>query len=205
MEISELTLKLVLLLIPGAIASLIVEQLTIHKDWNSFRFIMSSIVLGCLSYLLLQLIYWFPCIEIEDKTLQFWITLADSDSIPYTEILYASCASIIIGLVITLSIQQKWIFKIARKLKVSFKYGDECLYYYFLNTKDLSEVYVRDFEQDLTFHGFVQAFSESEFERELVLVNVDVYTLSNSNFLYSSPAIFISKEKNNNWQIEIPK
>ncbi|MDO9340449.1 MAG: hypothetical protein Q7T72_07985 [Bacteroidales bacterium] len=204
MEISELTFKIVLLFIPGAITSLIVDQLTIHKEWNAFRFIVNSIVLGVVTYLFVQLIYLIPCINPNHKTLDFWQPTNNTKIIPYLEILYASIVGVILGFIFTLGIQKKWIFKLARLLKVSSKYGDECLYYYFLNAKDLSEVYVRDHEQNLTYHGFIQAFSESNFEREIVLTNVDVYNLSDSTFLYNSDAIFLSKPKDKIWQIEIP-
>lgn len=56
MEISELTLKLILLLIPGAVASIIYEKLTIQKKWPAFKFLAHSILFGALSYLLTQLI-----------------------------------------------------------------------------------------------------------------------------------------------------
>lgn len=54
MEISELTLKLVLLLVPGAIASMMFEKLTVHKKWTPFQFVTNSILMGGLSYLLAQ-------------------------------------------------------------------------------------------------------------------------------------------------------
>jgi hypothetical protein len=204
MEISELTFKLIMLFIPGAICSIIISELTIHKPWSSFRFVVNSIVLGLLSYLIVQLITIIPFLNSEQKILSFWNVVNGTINISYTEILYASIVGAILGFIFTLGIQRKWIYKIARILKVSFKYGDECLYYYFLNAKDLNEVYVRDYEQDLTYHGYIQAFSESDFEREIVLTNVDVYSLSDSMFLYNSDAIFISKSKSNNWQIETP-
>lgn len=204
MEISELTLKIILLLIPGAISALIVEQLTIHKQWSSFRFVMSSIVLGCISYLVLQFVYWIPCITIENRNLNFWHTLTDTITIPYTEIFFASLCAIFIGFVISKGIQHKWLFKLSKKFKVSTKFGDESLYYYFLCSDDLTDVYVRDFDNNLTYHGVIDSFSESEIDRELVLINVDVYDLLESKLLYSTPAIFLSKPKNCHWQIEKP-
>lgn len=204
MEISELTFKLIMLFIPGAVASIIVEQLTIHKEWNAFRFITNSVVLGILSYLLLQIIYLIPIFNETSASLDFWHSTNNVKSIPFLEILFSSLIGIVLGFIITLGIQKKWLFKIASFLKVSYKYGDECLFYYFLDTKDLSEIYVRDFEQKLTYHGFIQTFSESELERELVLKDVDVYTLNKSKLLYHTEIVFISKPKSSAWQIEMP-
>jgi hypothetical protein len=204
MEISELTFKIIMLFIPGAISSLIVAELTIHKEWIPFKFVVNSVILGLLSYLVVQMIYLIPWISPSSKLLEFWQPLSKTDNISYVEILFASLSGVLLGFIFTFAIQKKWIFKIARKLKVSFKYGDECLYYYFLNAKDLNEVYVRDLEQNLTYHGFIQAFSESDYERELVLTNVDVYQLSDSTLLYNTDAMFISKPRDSNWQIETP-
>jgi len=204
MEISELTFKIIILFIPGAISSLIVAELTIHKEWTPFKFVVNSVILGLLSYLIVQLIYLIPCITPKYELLEFWQPLSKTNNISYLEILFASISGVFLGFIFTYTIQKKWIFKIARKLKVSFKYGDECLYYYFLNAKQLNEVYVRDLDQNLTYHGFIQAFSESDFERELVLTNVDIYRLSDSTLLYNTDAMFISKPKNSSWQIETP-
>jgi hypothetical protein len=204
MEISELTLKIILIFIPGAIASLILDQLTIHKDWSSFTFVIHSIILGLITYLFIQLFYLVPFINPTGKVLKFWQSINDTKSIPFIEILYASIFSVFLGFGITFIVQRKWLFKIARWSRISFKYGDECLYYYFLNAKDLKEVYVRDYDQNLTYHGFIQVFSESDYERELVLTNVDVYRLSDSHHLYNTDAIFISKSKSSNWHIETP-
>ncbi len=49
MEISELTLKLIIILIPGAIATVIIDKLTIHKEWPPFKFVVNAIILGIFS------------------------------------------------------------------------------------------------------------------------------------------------------------
>ena len=47
---SELTIKLIIILIPGAIATLIFGKLILHKEWSSFRFVLYSILFGIVSY-----------------------------------------------------------------------------------------------------------------------------------------------------------
>ena len=54
MELTELTLRLVVLLLPGAIAALIVDKLTPHRPWSSFRFILHAIILGSITYITYQ-------------------------------------------------------------------------------------------------------------------------------------------------------
>jgi hypothetical protein len=38
MEISAFTMRLLILLLPGLIAAVIVERLTLHPKWEQFRF-----------------------------------------------------------------------------------------------------------------------------------------------------------------------
>jgi len=122
MEISELTFKIIMLFIPGAISSLVLAELTIHKEWTPFKFVVNSIILGLLSYLFVQLIYLIPFISPDNKTLEFWQPLNKNEYIPYVEILYASMSGAFLGFIFTFSIQNKWIYRIARKFNLSYKY-----------------------------------------------------------------------------------
>ena len=57
MNLSEIALKLIIILIPGILCTLIIEKLTVHKKWSSFKFGIHSIITGALSYLILQIIF----------------------------------------------------------------------------------------------------------------------------------------------------
>ena len=97
MEISEFTLKLILILVPGAIASIIFEKLTIYKKWSAFEFTAMSVLFGGISYLLAQFI--LTSIPYFDQTPleNFWQNL-HTKVIPYSAILSASMASIFVAL-----------------------------------------------------------------------------------------------------------
>jgi len=55
-------------------------------------------------------------------------------------------------------VNYKIFHKFAQKLLISQKYGDENLYSYYLNAKEIDWVYVRDFERKLTYQGRVISF-----------------------------------------------
>lgn len=119
MEISEFTLKLILLLIPGAIASLIFVKLTTHTKWNTFKFLAHSILFGALSYLSAILV----CAS--DPALQsFWSNLP-VNAIPYSAIFKASLSSVPIGFLSAAIDNYKLINQLGMKLKISKKYGYE--------------------------------------------------------------------------------
>lgn len=192
MEISELTLKLILILIPGSISCIIYERLTIHKQWGSFKFLTNAILFGAISYLLAQFIFSI-CGKSEGLT-AFWENLP-SREIPYKAILKASFVSLFVGLAASGIDHYKLINRFGKALRLTNKYGDENLYSYFLNARNVEEVYVRDIKNDLTYHGMLSSFSENDEINELVLWDVVVYKYSNSKELYRVDKLYLSKSK----------
>lgn len=200
MEISELTLKLILLLIPGSIACVIYERLTIHKQWNSFKFVTNAILFGGVSYLLAQVV--FNICGNDASFTSFWENLPTKE-IPYRAIIKASLLSIVVGLCSTGMDHYKVVNRFGKWLRLTNKYGDENLYSYFLNAKGVEEVYVRDIENNLTYHGLINSFSENDDIKELVLIDVVVYEYETSKKLYELDKIYLSKSKDS-LIIELP-
>lgn len=196
---TELTIKLIILLIPGALGCIIYEKLTIHKDWSQFRFILNSIILGSTAYFICQLVVsggiWGLNLFFEEPlnsySLKVWSELSE-ESIPYTEVLCGSIVGIILGVLITNIEQTKKLNKFANKLNISTKYGDENLYTHFLNADEIEEVYLRDIKNNLVYHGVVAYFSENENFKEILLYDVSVYEYENSDHLYDIERIYLS-------------
>ena len=112
MDISQLTLKIMILLIPGGIGSIILERLTVHKPWSAFKFVINAIIIGVFSYLLLQLVTLFL---FKGSTLSIWESINEPTKIPYKEVIFSSCCGIIIGLLITAADTNKWLNRITPK------------------------------------------------------------------------------------------
>ena len=206
MEITEFTIKLIIILIPGAIASLIIESLTFHKKWTPFRIVFYSILLGGLSYLFLQSIYLV--IDRFDEsctnyTLGIWGTVINGDALPFNEILWACLISIFLGFSLSGIINEKLLFNRTPDW-ISTKFGDDSLYYFFLNSPEVYPVYIRDIKNNLTYHGIVHTFSEDDFKKEITLRDVTVYSYQDSELLYSVPYVYLSKSQNDDFIIEIP-
>ena len=203
MEISELTLKLILILIPGVIASIIINKLTIHDPWKPFNFILNAIILGVFSYLLLQLIenLFVVINNIRLPTpkpfipLKVWITITDSTFIPYTDIIYSSVCALVIGIIGTLMEHYDLLHRLGRKLNLTNKYGSLNLFSEFLNNKDTQWVTVRDYKNNLAYFGYVSTFSETNKISELVLCDVSVSTCDECSPLYELDEIYLSFAK----------
>jgi hypothetical protein len=209
MDVSGLTLKLIFILIPGALASMIFEKLTIHRPWNSFKFIAHSILFGVLSYLVtgwsISLIS--PFFNFHLAQLMLWRDLT-SKNIPFDEIGKATFTAIVIGFLSSALDSYKIINRFAAWLKITNKYGDINLYSHFLNSPNIGAVYFRDLKSKLTYHGFVEFFSETDEIKEIVLINVIVYNSEiesdkNTVELYRLNAVYLSRPKDE-VLIEIP-
>lgn len=201
MELSTLTIKLIIVLIPGAISSIIFEKLSEqHIKWGSFKFITNSILFGVISYAFSNQI---SCIMgLEQQSMEFWDKLYTTD-LQYRFIITTSFLSIATGYVFAKIDNFKLVNKVAQFIKVSNKYGDENLISYFLNAKDVNEVYVRIPNINITYHGMLNSFSANKDTVELVLRDVKVYDYESSKLTYELDKVYISRIQNE-LIIEIP-
>lgn len=203
MDVSQLTLKLIILLIPGALSVIIYNKLTINTKKKEFAFfIANSIVFGCINYLLCEAIFgWI--FNMDDFT-GFWLKLK-SDDIPFRAVAFASLFSLIIGLAGAKIDNFKVINRFAQKIRFTNKYGDENLFSYFLGLTDVNEVFIHDIEHNLTYNGTVRHYSETENFKEIVLENVNVYPYDHPELgiSYSLQKLYLARAKDN-LIIEVP-
>lgn len=119
------------------------------------------------------------------------------------ELLNTCLFGIVSGLFVTKMVQDKWVHKLARRYKISNKFGDENLYTRFLNSKEVDWVWVRDRRTDLIYEGDVQAFSETDGMREIVLSDVKIYNSKKPENFYEVPYIYLTFSQNE-FIIELP-
>lgn len=197
MDISSLTIKIIILLIPGLISYFIYKRITNRQTKRSdLMFISISILLGTLSYLALQIFcFKFNCLGYEN--LRTFELLATSTTIPYQEVFGASLFGIIIAYLFTFIDSYNIVNKIAIKIKASNKVNDENLFSIFLGDKDISWIYIRDIKNSLTYRGWIYSFSENEEDREVVLKEVTVYTYPEAIKLYDIASIYLNFKSEN--------
>ena len=207
MNISDLTLRLIFLLMPGAIAALVVEKLTFHRRWSIFSFILHSFLLGIGAYFFHQLLIYLCGLitRYNTKSLIFWDALFNTSiKISLKEIALTCILAIVIGYLISAVINHKLLFKSAKVFRVSKKYGDEDLWAYFLNSPDVKWIWVRDHTRKLIYEGWVQSFSVESSLREMLLREVKVFSNADGAFLYGVPAMYVSG-KSTDLTLELPK
>lgn len=208
MDVSSLTVKIIVLLLPGIVAALLVEKITVHKAWGQFRFLLYSIVLGAISYAILSVVVDIYNLSVSTRyhvTLTFWQSLfSTTQAVNPLEVIFSVVTSILIAVLASVAITKNWVIRVARMAKFTEKYGDESLYYFSLNSPEISWVWVKLAEEGLLYEGWRESFSEDANVREILLRSVKVYRLEDSQYLYDLPAVYLSMARNK-VIIEIPK
>jgi hypothetical protein len=207
MEFTNFTLKLVILLFPGLLGTVLIEKLVLHKPWNQFRFIMNVILVSSFSYFLLQLFSIETLsTDFKFKKLEFWnyIENSESTSIPFAEVFKSTLISIFISGFVSLMNKNGWINQFGQYLQITNKYGQESVYYRILNSKNTDWIYLRDIENNITYLGQVSKYNEDDKIREIVLNKVQVFRYKNSKFMYSIDTIYLTYPIEKQLIIEIP-
>lgn len=199
---NELVVTLVLILLPGIIAAVIADKITVHSRWGSFKFGLYAFLLGVGCYATLQLAFWAWCFMShvlcsncsEYGQLRIWsVALDDGVSIHGREVVLATILALPVAFLASWIVNFKLLNRLAQKLRITTKYGDENLYSHYLNSQEIDWIYVRDQESDLTYQGRVMSLSENESVNEVVLVDVTVFRYTDSKKLYEVPSLYISK------------
>jgi hypothetical protein len=199
MDISDVTIRLIVLFIPGAIAAVIVEKLTFHRPWATFPFILYSVLMGSATYIFHQLMFYVWELKsawlnhpYAPKPLNFWLSLFDkSIPISFKEVALSCFFAIIVGYLASALINSKLLFKTAKFFRVSMKFGDEDLWDYFLASPETGWIWVRDHSRGLVYEGWVTHVSVTPPFREILLREVKVFSNESGTFLYSVPAMYV--------------
>ena len=199
MELTEFAFKLLLLFFPGIICAYLIDQLTTHRPRDTFFFLLQSFVFGILCYFL----FWAGINIINHflpNNIKHQIAFLNSLTNPKTEfcfreIAYVTIISIILACAITIASSRKLLNKLAKRLRITKKFGELDVWGYFLNMNEVVWVTVRDHANDLIYDGWVQAFSDDSKEAELLLRDVSVYKNKTGQPLYQIGGLYISRNR----------
>lgn len=198
---NDLALLIGLISFPGLIATVICDKLLVHAErWNSFKYGIYTFIFGVGSYVVLQLLAWatfflsrhLPFLS-KNATLGLWSTLSSGHDLHFSEVAWATGLAPLIALAAVYCVNKKHMTRFAQRLGISNKYGDENLFSYFLNSPDVSWVYLRDPDAGFSYRGVVRSFSETKEVQEITLTDVTVYSYEDSDPLYQLDSIYLSK------------
>jgi hypothetical protein len=203
MDMTELTVKLLLLFFPGIICHQLVDALVVHRERKLHEVFLLSFVYGILSYLIFAAILcaasqsWSP-------QMAMFAALTDSEkSIDVWEVMSVSGLACVLAIVMSAALNRYWFHDIARSFGVSRKFGQPNVWSFALNANEVRWATVRDIENKLMFQGYVRAFSDNEDPAEILLTEVCVYNEHSAELLYEADHIYLARPRGN-LTIEFP-
>lgn len=198
MGISEFSLRIILLFLPGIISNLVLEHLTIIKDKGVFRFSIRALILGFLSYFAYFLVLFIirPFGK-PDVHIGFFNALQSAGSkIDFAEVAWVCIISVALAAILSFALSRKFFVRAAStfgliKVIPELNVWDHA----FSASPDRNWVVVRDIKNDFMYQGWVNARSDTADENELFLREVAVFLSSTGEELYTVPGLFISRNK----------
>jgi hypothetical protein len=199
-EISSVTLRVLLLFFPGVLCALLVDALTVHRERTPVQFLTHAFALGRGSYLSLALGRDFAAGVAAGLNLRepldvtfFEALLNDHTRIAWREIALATVEGLLLTCVVAAALNRRLIARAANSLRITRLTGDLDVWGFLFNSPAGGLVTVRDIAHDTAYHGTVEAFSESSERAELLLKEVEVFRNSTTVKLYDAARVYIAR------------
>lgn len=213
-DISELTVRLLVLFLPGIIATNTIDLLTTHRKRQPYQFVLHSYLIGAASYMILSFFVYLNnrLVEFHNEVPTWKVTfltslLNNKSAIIWTEVFFASVVGFILAIIIVKIINEKMIYRVANFLNISNKHGDDDVWDYLFSSEEVEWITVRDADTKIVYVGAVSTYSQKDEKRELILSQVEVYKEIGNNQplkdLYSLNNLYLSFDVNSKIIIEI--
>jgi Family of unknown function (DUF6338) len=195
LSVSTLFFELALIFIPGFVWMKIHSRYGFKGEKTQFDLILNAFIFGVLSYTVLYLVYRYKGwplrlfeLDVDNKR------LLQPELFP--EILFAVAISIVCGVLSLYFENHKLFTRFVQTIGATKTYGDEDVWDFVFNSSSsaVNFVHLRDFEQRVTYAGFVEVFSESGQLREIVLRDVIVYDFEQTE-MYRVPRLYLARER----------
>ena len=199
MQITRLTMTLLVLFFPGIVCTMLYDALTVHKERKGGGFFILAFVFGMLCYsvlLALKILLLGLSVGCLPITIELSFTSALSSARPRVDFLETTAATLLalpVALALSYAHTHKWLHKAARRFRISYKFGELGVWELAFASTMPEWILVQDFGNDRAYSGWVRAFSDTVDDNELLLRDVRVYRLSTGRELYRRGAIYLSR------------
>jgi hypothetical protein len=199
--------QLVIIFIPGIIWERVDAQYGSNRATQQWDILRRSFVFGLAAYLVTFCIYWLASFFVPGLNFQLFQFKKDVEFLDAASIKLIFAASLV-----SMACSVLWLYASTYKLVTRFlqwtkatkRYGDEDVWDYTFNSgrAEVEYIHLRDFDKKITYAGWVEAFSESEKQREVRLRDVIVYDFE-GKVLFETPRVYLAR-KADNIDIEFP-
>lgn len=205
----ELSIKIIMILFPGIITTMLLDKITEHKPWDNFKYSIFIIFYGVMSYAILQFYYIATLFyevgkvgfDMKDvKILNVWdFNNKEIKEIPYQEIIKAGFVSFLLGLFISYIDHKEYFSSLLLKLGITSKYGNYSTNYQLLKLKRNDWIDITIWDKDLFIRGVVVSINETDGFCELCINNAEVFIISDNGMdsLYKVDYISLSEKPDN--------
>jgi len=206
---TEYTIKMLIVGIPGIICYFISQKLYGRKDRSITETVLLVFLYAVLSYGLVGTVE--ACINFYKNhgfiSKTFDIFLGKETDLDLQVLIKGVLSGIFLAYILSYFMRFNITNKFGQIIHATKRYGDEDVWHYFHNAPDSQKnggwVIIRDLKEKLAYYCYISAWSDSEKERELVLSDVSVYSNEGGDFLYSVDHIYLSRNKDD-IMIEVP-
>ncbi|MBM3327201.1 MAG: hypothetical protein FJY65_09570 [Calditrichaeota bacterium] len=199
MNLTDLTIRLLVIGIPGIVCYFITRRLTTSERISTWESMLHIFVYSFLSYSVVSL--FKPSV---DAISLFVDTKATIDSVV---LIYTLFSALILSYPLALISNKGLINKIGKKLHITKRISDKDVWLDFHNLPidELNNgwMFVRDLKTKLVYYGYIYSFSESRDVRELILSDVSVYTNDEAEHLYEVKFLYLTRNRDE-LTIEVP-
>lgn len=194
MTLSEFTISLLFLFLPGIIGVLLIRTLTHINVSETKIFSLYAYLLSTISYLLLSII---------SSSSNFLNLLLEGRlTIDVREIIFSTIISICLSTLIVVAINTRLLYKMASTLKLSNRFGSTDVWISTFDAKETDWITIRPSVTKEYFVGKVKDYSDTSTIRELVLTDVASYNDAGS-YIRSYEQIYFSFSSEQETVIEI--
>lgn len=197
------TVLLVILLFPGVLFVIIIDNFTEHRKWDSWKYILYSIVSGVFSYSILQLIILISQFIYDIKGvaetsfyyLDVWNVInGSSKKFESIEVISSGAVAILSALFFLKIKTNSTIHNMLIALNVSEKYGDEPVFSKVIRSTSSEYVIVMVMDENIILSGMVYYYHMSEEGmQELGMINVVATNMRDSQEIFTANKLYVSK------------
>lgn len=203
MSVDVLTLRMAFLLLPGIVAYGIIAALAPQRDRTNTVIAILVIMLGLISYALVAVVGqvlpagWAKALDVPTLPLIFRTeAFTPSTPINFVEIIYGALIAALLGVALSVNINYSLLIRLCRLLRLTNRHGDADTWSFLFNSRSVKGwVTVRNWENNIVYDGYVEAFSAGKQDRELILSRVKIYNNMTGAEVDSVPVLYLSFPK----------
>lgn len=192
---TEFSLKLIFIFLPGIVSLVISERLTSHPGRKGYDLVVYALVIGCLSHMTYDALRFAVHTLPQDDWLDAIVT--SNFKIQGVVAAISTLIGAAYGFGLAYAANHSLLHRFARFIGVSKRFSDLDVWNHLMNSPDLEWVVIRDQAKDLMYQGSVSAFSDEEDQREVLLANAAVFQNSTSEKLYDVALLYLSFDRKN--------